>query len=73
MRTIKKFKVVHAKLIRGLHHEGVTTAEELPADARDVSKLPRGVLSYADLNGAASAYDGVPSSIVVATSLSALM
>ena len=57
MRTIKKFKLIHVKLIRTLHHEGVAAANQLSADARDVPKLPRGTLSRANLNRARGPYD----------------
>ena len=48
MRAVKKLKLVHVKLIRGLHHEGIAAADQLSADARDVSKLPRGALARAE-------------------------
>jgi hypothetical protein len=57
MRAVKKLKLVHVKLIRGLHHEGIAAADQLSADARDVSKLPRGALARAYLDRAGGAYD----------------
>ena len=58
MRAVKKLKLVHVKLIRGLHHEGIAAADELSADARDVSKEPpRGALARAYLDRAGGAYD----------------
>src|ERR1700688_3866589 len=57
LRAVKKLKLFHVKLSRSLHHEGVATADQLSADARDVSKLPGGVLSRANLDRAGGAYD----------------
>jgi hypothetical protein len=57
VRAVKKLKLVHVKLIRSLHHEGIAAADQLSANARDVSKLPRGALALANLDRAAGAYD----------------
>ena len=57
VRAVKKLKLVHVKLIRSLHHEGVSAADQLSANARDVSKLPRGALALANLDRAGGAYD----------------
>ena len=57
VRAVKKLKLVHVKLIRSLHHEGVSAADQLSANARDVSKLPRGALAGAKIYRAGGAYD----------------
>jgi hypothetical protein len=57
VRAVEKLKLVHVKLIRGGHYKGVAAADQLSADPRDVSKLPRGTLTRAQLDRAGGAYD----------------
>ena len=57
MRAVNKLKLVHVKLISGLHHEGIAAADQFSTDARDVSKLPRGALAGANIYRAGGAYD----------------
>ena len=57
MRAVKKLKLVHVKLIRDLHHEGIAAADQFSADARDISKLPRRALAGANRDRAGGAYN----------------
>jgi hypothetical protein len=57
VRAVKKLKLVQVKLIRSLRHEGVSAADQLSANARDVSKLPKSALAGAKIYRAGGAYD----------------
>ena len=72
VRVVKKLKLFHVKLIRSLHHEGVATADQLSADARDVRSCPEARCPAPTLTVQVVRMTGAPPSMVVATSWSPL-